>query len=212
MRGLIKWLHSSLVFRRRISAIADAIALHLRPGEQLLDIGCGSGQLAVLLRERLEDLHVRGVETLLRTRTQIPVTHYDGKRLPYPEAAFDVSILVDVLHHADDPLAVMKEARRVSRRAVIVKDHVRSGRWSHQVLSFMDWVGNAPHGVDSKYHYFDTREWAGILSGAGLRVVTRNEQLGLYPGPARALFERNYHFVAVLEPVPECMTESRGCP
>jgi SAM-dependent methyltransferase len=206
MRGLIKWLHSGLVFKRRISAIADAIALHLQPGEQVLDIGCGNGQLAVLLCDRLGDLHVSGIETFLRTRTQIPVTHYDGKRLPYPEAAFDVSILVDVLHHAADPLAVMKEARRVSRRVVIVKDHLRSGWLSHGVLSLMDWVGNAPHGVDSRYHYFDAGEWAQILCGAGLRMVARNERLGLYPWAARALFERNYHFVAVLEPMPEFTT------
>jgi len=203
VRELIKWLHGSLVFDRRISAIADAIGTHLRSGEQLLDIGCGSGRLAVLLRERIGNLQVTGVETSVRVGTPIQVTHYDGRRLPFPDGSFDVSLLVDVLHHAGDALAVLDEARRVSRRAVIVKDHLRAGWWSHRVLSFMDWVGNAPHGVDSRYHYFDTDEWARILSGAGLRVVVRNEQLGLYPWPVRMLFERNYHFLALLEPTRE---------
>ncbi len=203
MRKLIKRLHGTLVFDRRISAIADAIASHLRPGDRLLDIGCGSGQLAALLYERVRDLGITGVETLVREGTQIPVTHYDGRRLPFPGGSFDVSILVDVLHHADNALAVLDEARRVSRRAVIVKDHLRTSRWSHQVLSFMDWVGNAPHRVNSRYHYFDTAEWAQMLAGAGLRVVVRNGQLGLYPWPTSLLFERDYHFVALLEPMRE---------
>lgn len=202
MHNMIRWLHGSMVFDRRVGAIARAIAPLMRPGERVLDIGCGSGQLAFRLLEFVKGMDIWGVETFMRPETEIPVLNYDGLRIPFADRVFDVSMLVDVLHHAEDPVAVLREARRVSRRAVVVKDHLRTGAWSHRILSFMDWVGNAPHGVDSKYHYFDTAEWSTMLGQARLDMASRSDHLGLYPWPASLIFERNYHFVAVLEPGP----------
>ncbi len=196
--GLIRSLHRKLVFGRRVQAIAEAIAPAVRRGESILDIGCGSGELAALLQDRIEGVRIIGVETHLRGSRSIPVQPYDGETLPFADDAFDVSIIVDVLHHAKDAAAVLREANRVSRRAVIIKDHIRTGWFSQAVLSFMDWVGNAPHGVACRYRYFSRPEWDVLFRSADLDLVSELRSLGLYTRPASAVFERGYHVVAVL--------------
>ncbi|MBK8576222.1 MAG: methyltransferase domain-containing protein [Elusimicrobia bacterium] len=50
----------------------------------------------------------------------LPVTFYDGKTPPFSDQSVDVVLLLSVLHHAKDPVAVLSEAHRVARCAVIV--------------------------------------------------------------------------------------------
>jgi SAM-dependent methyltransferase len=49
---------------------------------------------------------------------------YDGLHIPFPDDSFDVVLLIFALHHADDPAAVLREARRVCRRHVIAFEDV----------------------------------------------------------------------------------------
>src|SRR5690349_7501457 len=108
----------------------------------VLDIGCGDGRLAELLMGRRADVRITGVDVLLRPNLRIPVKHFDGAHLPFDDASFDCALLVDVLHHTDDPLVLLREAQRVARRAIVVKDHTLSGTGARATLAFMDWVGN----------------------------------------------------------------------
>ena len=64
---------------------------------------------------------------LVRPETHVPVTPFDGEHLPFADGSFDAVILVDVLHHASDPLALMREALRVSRGLLVVKDVTTRG-------------------------------------------------------------------------------------
>ena len=56
-------------------------------------------------------------------------------------------MIVDVLHHCNDPVSVLKECARVSKRWVLIKDHVSDSVYDEKILKFMDWVGNRAHGV-----------------------------------------------------------------
>ena len=69
----------------------------------------------------------------------------------HPDASFDVVMFVDVLHHTDDPLLLLQEAQRVGK-IILVKDHFRKGFLAGPTLRFMDWVGNAHHGVVLPYN------------------------------------------------------------
>ncbi len=200
MRKLVGAVHGRLVFGRRIRAIADFIASGLETGDRVLDIGCGSGDLAWLLMQKVADTQFTGVDVLVRPDTRIPVAPYDGRTLPFDDRSFNAVILVDVLHHADDALAVVREASRVARRCVIIKDHVRTGYLAHKTLALMDWVGNAPHGVSCTYEYFSLPQWNEMFSDAGLTPVRSTRRIGLYPFPANLVFERDYHIGIVLEP------------
>jgi SAM-dependent methyltransferase len=194
-------LHGRLIFGRRVRALAENIA-EMIPADvaTLLDVGCGDGTLARSIVDRRPGLRATGVEIRTRPSTAIPVQVFDGRILPFADESHDLVMLVDVLHHADDPLMLVREAARVAARAVVIKDHLTGAWLSHERLRLMDWVGNIGHGVPLRYAYWSPAEWQAAFAQAGLLEVDRRERLGLYGPVLRALFERRLHFISRLVP------------
>ena len=194
--SLVGGLHANLVFRRRIRVLAGHIAPLLPRGAVVLDVGCGDGFLGRTLLDQRPDLSMSGVDVLVRPRTHLPVKHFDGFTLPQGDASVDAVLLVDVLHHADDPQRLLAEAARVARQAIIIKDHVQTGWLDRQTLRLMDWTGNAAHGVALPYNYWSAMEWTLALQRIGAAIEFWDTDLRLYPWPISALFDRSLHFVA----------------
>lgn len=188
------------VYGRRIRVLASHLAELLPRDASVLDVGAGDGLLARMVMDRRPDLRIRGVDVMLRPTSHIPVDRFDGVRLPFDAGAFDAVMMVDVLHHAANQDALLAETARAATRAVVIKDHVLTGVFAQQTLAFMDWVGNARHGVALPYAYWTEAQWRSGFERNGLRPVIRRDHLGLYPWPASLLFERSLHFLAVLEP------------
>jgi ubiquinone/menaquinone biosynthesis C-methylase UbiE len=192
-------LHEHMVFRRRARVLAQALARTIPPdAATVLDVGCGDGTIAALVRRYRPALSLTGVDVLVRPRTHIPVHAFDGVRLPFADGSFDVVMFVDVLHHTDDPSVLLREAKRVARRAVVLKDHTRDRLMAQATLRFMDWVGNAHHGVALPYNYWPEAKWRDAFARIGLSPQLWAAKLDLYPFPASLLFERNLHFLARL--------------
>jgi hypothetical protein len=105
---------------------------------------------------------------------------------------------VDVLHHTGNPLPILRDACRVSRERLLIKDHLAEGVLDHWTLRLMDWVGNRAHGVALPYAYLSGRQWEELFGRLGLRVERTDCDLSLYPAPFSAIFGRNLHFVSLL--------------
>ncbi len=194
-------LHARLVFDRRTRVLSGALGEALPPDcSRVLDVGCGDGTISRMIMDSRPGLSLTGVDVLVRPETHIPVTQFDGTHLPFEDGSFDAVMFVDVLHHTVDPAILLREARRVARKAVVLKDHSRDSMVSGPILRFMDWVGNAHHGVVLPYNYWSTAQWNAAFRDIGLRVDTWQTTLGLYPFPASLVFERNLHFVSRLRP------------
>ncbi|HWE36605.1 MAG TPA: methyltransferase domain-containing protein [Isosphaeraceae bacterium] len=198
--GLIDRVHDRHVHGRRVRVLCEHLAALVPAGASVLDVGCGDGLLARLLLDRRPDLDVRGIDVLVRPGTHVPVAPFDGRTIPEADGGVDVVLFVDVLHHTDDPTVLLREAARVARRAVVLKDHTRDGLLAGPTLRFMDDVGNARHGVALPHNYWPRRRWHEAFAALGLSVVAWRDDLGLYPRPADWVFGRSLHFVARLEP------------
>ena len=198
----LSWIvrsHRALVFGRRARVLADALAPLLPPGAQtVLDIGCGDGTIAGLLAERRPDLTIEGVEVTPRPTCRIDCRPFDGSQLPFPDQSFDVCLLVDVLHHTTDVTQLLREAARVSRTHIVLKDHLSETSFDHATLRAMDWVGNRPHGVTLTYNYQSLSQWQQHFAACGLQAAQLCTDLPLYPFPFSLLFGRKLHFVAQL--------------
>jgi len=198
--SLLDTIHGGYVFKRRVRVLSRHLSELLPHNASVLDVGCGDGLIAQQIMEKRGDLTVKGIDVMVRPQTHIPVEKFDGRKIPYADASFDAVMFVDVLHHTDDPFILLQEARRVSRQAVVIKDHIRQGFLAGQTLRFMDWVGNARHGVVLPYNYWTLQQWTDAFSKLGWRLVENRTRLGLYPPPASWVFERSLHFIARLEP------------
>lgn len=124
--------------------IEKMIAEFPKPIPAILDVGCGTGAV-------LRDLAASGVGLTL-TGIEIGPTHseewqtsrggstirmhgYDGVRIPYGDASFDLVYATHVLEHVADERGFLRELRRVSRRHVYVEVPCELGmRTSHNSL------------------------------------------------------------------------------
>ncbi|MGZ8308132.1 MAG: class I SAM-dependent methyltransferase [Allosphingosinicella sp.] len=191
-------VHGKAVFDRRIEVLTRTLADFIPANARVLDIGCGSGTLARRIMALRPDVRIEGIDVLVRSSTEIPVTEFDGDTIPWADDHFDIALFVDVLHHTEAPARLLAEAKRVSKGGIVIKDHFREGVLADATLRFMDWVGNAQHGVVLPYNYLSDPEWRGIWSKLGLKVVRLTDKVGLYPAPFSWLFDRRLHFVARL--------------
>jgi SAM-dependent methyltransferase len=181
-----------------VRVLAALVAERLPTSGRVLDVGTGDGTLAALVQERLPQLDVTGIDVLVRAPAAIPVQAYDGQTIPFPDDHFAAVMLVDVLHHSEDPTGLLREAARVAP-IVVVKDHLADTLLARPLLRFMDRVGNARHGVALRDEYWRRPQWRTALEEVGLRATATRERLPLYPVPLSWIFGRGLHFVARLE-------------
>ena len=196
--NLIERLHERYVKSWRVGALAASIAPLVPVNATVLDVGAGDGLLAEAVLRRRPDVRFRGIDVMARAGARIPVTTFDGARLPFPNNSFDVVLFVDVLHHTPHAEALVRDARDVARQAVIIKDHCANGFLAWSTLRFMDRVGNARFGVALPHLYLRWEEWQAMFERLGMVVNVMDRELGLYPRPLTWVFDRSLHFVAVV--------------
>ncbi len=100
----------------------------LRPGQRVLEVGSGTGNLALLAKREYPDTHVVGLDpdpkALARARRKaaredlfVQLDLGFAGELPYPDESFDRALSAFMFHHlepAEKP-AALREARRVLR-------------------------------------------------------------------------------------------------
>ena len=197
--GLVRRAHGGLVRDRRRDVLARVIAELLPEAGQVADVGCGDGAITARVGALRPQLTILGLEVEARPEAELPVTLFDGRTLPLGDRSVDYSLFVDVLHHTTDAERLLREARRVSRRGVLIKDHLAASSTARALLTFMDLVGN-PASVAQPRCYLSEPGWRALWARVGLapaRQLVR--RLDLYRRPLTYLFDRRLHFVALLE-------------
>jgi len=192
-------VHGVVAYPRRVRVLAEHAARLIPRDAHVLDVGTGDGMLAATLANCRPDIRIEGCDVLVRDNTSHPVAAFDGRVIPRAADSVDVVTFFDVLHHADDPLALLCEGTRVARSYVLLKDHLRDVRYAAWILRFMDAVGNRRHGVALPHNYWSTPEWLAAFADLRLdRVIWQVGGLGIYPWPASLVFGRNFHVLALL--------------
>src|SRR5688572_3079557 len=108
--------------------------VRLRPGQRVLDVGCGPGALTTALVDRLGADHVAAVDPsepfVAAVRERLPgvdVRTGRAEALPHDASAYDACLAQLVVHFMADPVAGLAEMRRVTRAGGAVACTV----WDH---------------------------------------------------------------------------------
>jgi SAM-dependent methyltransferase len=127
--------HHESVLRSHTSRTAENSAGYLleslRPGMDVLDVGCGPGTITVDLARLVAPGCVTGIDRsddiIAQARRHseeqgVDVTFVTGDvyALTYGDASFDVVHAHQVLQHLSDPIAALREMRRVTQPGGIV--------------------------------------------------------------------------------------------
>ena len=145
---------------------------------------------------------MQGVDVQLQDDALIDVVVYDGRVLPFADGEFAMVTIIDVLHHADDPRAVLTEALRVvdPRGFVVVKDHVKLSPWSDRVLLGMDTASNFGVHDLTRGRYLSMPEWVAIVAASGGSIETLEWPFRVHGLPWRVVARDSYHLLMAIRP------------
>jgi ubiquinone/menaquinone biosynthesis C-methylase UbiE len=116
---LLKWVMREETFKRKLIDQAK-----IQPGMKVLDLGCGTGTLTLMLKRAVPNAMVTGMDgdpqilAIAREKSRGINIQWDqglASSLPYPDSAFDRIVTSLVLHHLtqDDKRRAFKEMYRV---------------------------------------------------------------------------------------------------
>ncbi|MBC8145306.1 MAG: class I SAM-dependent methyltransferase [bacterium] len=149
----------SIIVRRIIEKYGN-----LRPGDTILDIGCGTG---AILKELSRTYSVVGIDMSplavqyskkrgLKDVFEMPVEDF-----PTDKYNVKAALLLDVIEHIDDDLAVLKRAREIVGR---------DGRVIVTVPAYM-WMWSAHDVLHHHKRRYSKRQLRDVLDQAGLEPV-----------------------------------------
>jgi len=155
----------------RLARLSAAVRWHARAGDRVLDLGCGTGELARTLAA--SGLRVAGCDIswqmLVRAARAGGVCHGGGyagwvwlapgwQNLPFESATFDVVVAASVLEYVAEPAVVLRECARMLRPGGVVlytvPDLRHPVRWAEWLAQRLAKVMRAPSGRDrrSRWH------------------------------------------------------------
>jgi len=143
-----KFGYGGFKYDGRWKAIAEAMVKHynIKPGDKILDIGCGKGFLLYEFSKIVPGLHVSGIDiseyALQHSIEEMKPFLQSGNAisLPYEDNNFDLVISLNTLHnlYCYDLVKALKEIERVGKTNKYIV--VESYRTEEEKVNLMYWV------------------------------------------------------------------------
>lgn len=183
--------------------LKSLLAVWARRHRRLLDIGGGTGVIAEAISHLMPVDTVETIDLVDRFCPGLSVRAqtYDGKTLPYEDAAFDAATLNNVLHHVPpgERVALLRDVRRVVAGPLYIKDHVTTSQIDNLRLTLLDAVGNIPFGGMIAARYLSHEEWSGLVHEAGWRIAATAGPVSYRTGLMSAAFPSRLEITFRLE-------------
>ena len=120
---LLRWGMREETFKRRLIERARIL-----PGQRVLDLGCGTGTLTIMLKQSAPKARITGMDgdndvlsiAISKSEKVGAAITWDyglALELPYPDDSFDVVVSSLVIHHltSQDKVPAFREVRRILR-------------------------------------------------------------------------------------------------
>lgn len=190
---LTSWLHDTFSFRGKVREVRQRVVTlaHIQPGEQMLDVGCGTGTLAIQVARHVGTVgRVAGIDPssqqIARARAKaarrgFAIEFQIGviEQLPFPDRSFDVVFSTLMIHHLPAPLKRQGLAEIV--RVLKPEGRLLLADFTHRT----DRVGRAAH-----FHAGGSRihDLVALLKDTGFTIAETEEvqprRFSAFPGAA----------------------------
>ena len=151
--------------------VAEALS---QPFKTVLDIGCGTGALLMMIHEGKKDAKLFGIDI---SEEMIKVAHAklgnaadltvsDSEKLPFKSGSFDLVLCTFSFHHHPNPTVVFKEMHRVlSPEGRIITADPLAPTPIRQVMNML-----TPSMNDGTVHYYSKKEMFRLAESVGMTV------------------------------------------
>lgn len=175
-------------------AFTRSFLKHLPPGK-FLDVGCGLGFYIDGVR-KASDWDVCGVEfsrevvEFARRELNLDVRQGELTEIKFPEKHFDFIRICNVLEHVTDPMALLKECRKIIKPNGFLHLSVPSGiADSGGLIKFFELYKKTPLSKDGHLFFFSKKALLRMFDEIGFEIVKSGTigirrgmtNLGLFP-------------------------------
>lgn len=160
------------------------------PQGKILKVGNGLGYLSKMIALTNLKINILDINIDKDCINKGDVDIYDGISFPYKDNKFDVSICYLVLHHTPNPIEIIREMKRVSKRLIILEE-TYDNFLAKLDLIYRDWRVNTLAGQKSEIY------WNSYFPKDSLLKLAKEENLKLvwrYKEPKRLYFKDFYIF------------------
>lgn len=163
------------VYRWAAKVMCRDCSPYIKPGLKMLDLGCGSGIVSKEFAEHFK-AQLTGVDIIDNRIFPINFKLINGRNLPFSGDEFDVILISYVLHHADDPVRLLGEAKRVLRPGgkIIIFEDLYQGF----IAKILCHLHGSTYGVlfehhsgKEQYNFKDLKQWKTVFKTLELRVI-----------------------------------------
>jgi ubiquinone/menaquinone biosynthesis C-methylase UbiE len=196
----------------------------LPPGTRLLEVGCGAGAVLAVLGEEFPGIDLTGVDIeprqldfarahLASAGVEARLVQADALALPFDDHSFDHVWMMWFLEHLPDPVAALREARRVlapGGEITAIEVDYSTCRADPSTADIEALFRTMVQGMDAGGHSDAGTHLPGWLAEAGFGDVEPGERRVWWQG---AELERQANYAAdVMESALPAMAELPGAP
>ncbi|NPV50693.1 MAG: class I SAM-dependent methyltransferase [Candidatus Methanofastidiosum sp.] len=154
--------------RKRAEILYLSLEEFLKKEEIILDVGCGSCNVLEILEERDFNVVALDIKNTSIVEGITPVV-YDGKKMPFADNTFELSMILTVLHHTNHQKELIKEVMRVTKNRIIILEDIYTNRIDKLITKFVDGLINLElNGINSNRK---DSEWRILFNNLGLKIL-----------------------------------------
>jgi len=146
--------------------------------KKILDVGCASGWFLSQLSNNFPDSVCFGIDSYKKAilygenlYPYLKLITADVHNLPYPDKKFDLVVCTEVLEHVTNPLQVIKEILRVTKKNGQVIIEMDSGNWLFNLV-WSYWIklnGKVWH--NAHLQIFNAQKLKNYIESTGFKII-----------------------------------------
>ena len=135
--------------RRTEQRIAAQVWAALGDARSVVNVGAGTGSYEPSDRDLIA-VEPSGVMRAQRPPGAAPCVAAVAERLPFEDRSFDAAMAFATVHHWPDPIAGLREMRRVARRVVVFTHETTDAGWLHRFWLTRDYLPEVAHLISGR--------------------------------------------------------------